>query len=200
MNAARPASPRRWHPAAPLLIAAAAIALTVIAAATLRPSDPPPSTPRRTATGTSFQVEIVKPRLSRPLFGLLPDELETLVGGSHPWFDDGSRGATVRRLSPAAIELAAEGWDLRIAADARGKITQETVVEFPIRLGDRHLRAQCRPADPATGEIRFVSGSPAGYSGSFRAELARCRNARSGKEMDWPPSPLLLRGTFAVGE
>jgi hypothetical protein len=34
------------------------------------------------------------------------------------------------------------------------------------------------------------------HDGRFLVELAACKNAESGKAIEWPPAPLTVRGSF----
>jgi hypothetical protein len=68
---------------------------------------------------------------------------------------------------------------------------------FPLRLGGRQVSLNCQPDDPAKG---VLTTSPRADSnelgGRFIIELAKCKNADSGKAIEWPPAPLTLRGSF----
>jgi hypothetical protein len=59
------------------------------------------------------------------------------------------------------------------------------------------VRLNCRPADRATGYLRTTTRAGSDeLGGSFLVELATCRNAESGKTINWPPASLTVRGSF----
>jgi hypothetical protein len=68
---------------------------------------------------------------------------------------------------------------------------------FPLGLGGRKVRLNCRPADRATGYLRTTTRAGSDeLGGSFLVELATCKNAESGKAIEWPPAALTVRGSF----
>ena len=153
----------------------------------------------------SFQARVVRPRVARPLFGILPIRLEDKLRGNVERFDHTEPGAEFVSLGPGHLELRAEGWNLSILADEQGRIAPETRVVYPFAVGGRLVSVRCRPADPAVGRLDIMprEGS-AELDGSFRIELTSCENVESGKSIDWPPappgglpvSPLVVRGSF----
>src|SRR6266545_8204736 len=70
-----------------------------------------------TSRGPSFDVLVVKPRVNRPLFGILPTKLEEKLGGADPRFDNTSPGARIGSVGHDRLELRADGWDLLIEID-----------------------------------------------------------------------------------
>jgi hypothetical protein len=143
--------------------------------------------------GPSFQVHVVRPLSARPLFGLfglLPDnELR---------FDHTSRGAEIGSAGQDRLELRADGWDLFIETDGEGRVAPVTRLVFPIELGGRQVRLSCRPADRVTGYLRTTTRAGSDeLDGNFLVELATCKNADSGKAIEWPPAPLTVSGSFA---
>jgi len=84
-----------------------------------------------------------------------------------PWRHPGLRSWTAvrsgksrrpsRKIAPDHIELSADdGWDLLIETDREGRLAQETHVGFPVKLGGRPLKFNCRPADPTVGFLHTL--------------------------------------------
>lgn len=164
-----------------------------------RPEDPAgaglPDAPR----GPGFEVRVEKPRLARPLFGIIPAGLEEkLFGGGYLRFDHASPGAQVGGVGPDRLELRADRWDLLVEADGGGGIARGTRLVFPILLAERQRTLRCRPAEPAVGYLRAAARPGADLlDGQFLVELAACENTETGKTIEWPPAPLTVRGSFA---
>ncbi|MEO8435844.1 MAG: hypothetical protein ABI596_13170 [Pyrinomonadaceae bacterium] len=153
-----------------------------------------------TARGPSFEVRVVMPRSGLPLGGILPDWLVKKLDGTprEMKIDHTSRGALIRSIEHSRIELSADGWELFIETDGEGRVVPGTHLVFPLGLGGRHVRLDCRPADRANGYLRTTTRAGSDeLGGSFLVELATCKNAESGKTTNWPPAPLTLRGSFA---
>lgn len=152
-----------------------------------------------TSQGPSFEVRVVVPRLARPLAGILPDWLVGKLDGtpSELRFDHTSRGAQIGSVEHDRVELRADGWDLFIETDGEGRVAPGTHLVFPLALGGRQVRLSCRPADRAAGYLNTTSRAGSDeLGGSFVVELATCKNAESGKTVNWPPAPLTVRGSF----
>jgi hypothetical protein len=152
-----------------------------------------------TSPGPSFEVRVVVPRMARPLGGILPDWVVKKMDGtpSELRFDHTSRGAQIGSVGQKRLELSAEGWDLLIETDSEGRVAPGTHVVFPLALGGRHLRLDCRPADRASGVLRATKRSSSDeFDGSFLIFVTGCKNAESGKLTNWPSRPLTLRGNF----
>jgi len=123
-----------------------------------------------------------------------------ILGYDHgPRFDQASPGAQVGKIAPDHIELRADdGWELLIETDREGRLTPETHVGFPVKLGGRPLKFNCRPAAPTVGFLHTTARAGSDeLEGSFQLEVAICKNAVSGKTAAWPYEPLKVRGTFA---
>ena len=152
-----------------------------------------------TSRGPSFEVRVGVPRSARPFAGILPDWVVGKLDGtpSELRFDHRSRGAQIGSVGQDRLELSADGWDLFIDTDGEGRVAPGTHLVFPLGLGGRRVRLDCRPADPATGYLRTTTraGSDA-LVGRFLVELATCKNAESGKTTNWPPAPLTVIGSF----
>jgi hypothetical protein len=154
-----------------------------------RPDEPVAGSGSDTSRGPSFEVNVVKPRIARPLFGLLPDEKLR--------FDHTSRGAEIGSVEPDRLQLTADGWDFFIETDGEGRVAPGTHLVFPLELGGRQVRLHCRPADRATGYLSTTTRAGSdNLDGRFLVELATCKNAESGKAIEWPPAPLTVRGSF----
>jgi len=150
-------------------------------------------------------VQVVRPRIARPLFGILPTELEEKLRGDSERFDHASRGAEIGSVAPDRLELSADGWDLAIETDETGRVAPGTRLVFPFAVGGRQVSLRCRPADPAIGYLRTATRADSDeLDGRFLVELITCENARTGKTIDWPPAPplglppapLTVRGSF----
>lgn len=152
-----------------------------------------------TSRGPSFEVRVVIPRGGLPLFGILPDSLVKKydLTPRELRFDHASPGARIGSVGPDRLELSADGWELLIGTDGEGRVAPETHLVFPTGLGGSQMRLNCRPADRANGYLSTTTraGSDA-LAGRFFVELATCKNAESGKTINWPPAPLTVRGSF----
>jgi hypothetical protein len=163
--------------------------LTCLVVLISRPARPVAANVSDTSRGPSFEVNVVKPLVARPLFGLIPEEKLR--------FDHTSRGAMIGSVGHDRLELRADGWDIFIETDGEGGIAPGTRLLFPIELAGRQRSLRCRPADPASGY--FSATTRAGsdqLDGSFQVELATCENAETGKAIEWPPAPLTVSGSF----
>ena len=68
---------------------------------------------------------------------------------------------------------------------------------FPLDLGGRRVRLHGRPADRDGGYLRTTTLAGADeVGGLFLVRFAPCKNADSGKAIEWPSAPLTVRGTF----
>jgi hypothetical protein len=68
---------------------------------------------------------------------------------------------------------------------------------FPLELGGRQVKLRCRPAVPGIGHLHTTTRAGSDVlDGRFLVERATCKNAESGKDIEWPPAPLTLRGSF----
>ena len=152
-----------------------------------------------TSRGPAFEVLVEKPRGSRPLFGILPTRVERkLFGGGELRFDNATKGAAIESNALNRLEFRADGWDLMLVTDSEGRIAPETFLVFPILLAEKERTLRCRPADHPTGYLRAMPavGSDL-HSGTFLVELAICENAGTRKIIEWPPAPLVVKGSFA---
>ncbi|MCH9646610.1 MAG: hypothetical protein K0U98_00145 [Deltaproteobacteria bacterium] len=174
----------------------------------LRPAEPVASrfsdTSKVSGTfrGPSFEVEVIRPRSARPLFGILPSRLEAKLLGPDLRFDGDSPGAKTGIAKQDHLELRADSWELSIKADRDGRINVETYLVFPVVLADKERKLRCRPAGPGAGHLRTSKGMSLEETGldrldgHFLFELASCVNTATGKTIDWPSSPLIVRGSF----
>lgn len=186
-----------------ILVLIIALALLVACIVVLRlrrdnPSGPSVSETSRSIGGPAFKVQVEMPAFNS---GRAPWEIPgVILGYDHgPRFDQASPGAQVGKVSADHIELSADGgWDILIETDDKGRLTQGTYVAFPVKLGGRPLKFNCRPADLSVGYLHTTTrpGSDE-LEGSFQLEVAICENAVSGKTASWPYKPLKVRGSFA---
>ena len=148
--------------------------------------------------GPAFQVNVVKPRIARPFFGILPTKLEEkLEGVSERRFDHTSPGARIGSVAHNHLELSADGWALLIETDDKGKVAPRTYLVYTREIAEKQRRLRCRPADQATGYLRTTTGAGSDtLDGSFLVEVATCENDETGKVIAWPPAPLTVRGSF----
>jgi hypothetical protein len=163
------------------------------------PDEPVGASVSDTSRSPSFDVRVVMPRSGLPLGGILPDWLVKKLDGTprELGFDHTSRGAQVGLVENDRLELSADAWDVFIGTDGEGRITPGTHLVFPLGLGGRQVRLDCRPADLASGYLHATTRAGSGeLSGRFLVELATCKNAESGKAIEWPPAPLTVRGSF----
>ena len=183
----------------PLLILAGLFVAfcSVIAAAVVvfLPDRPVADIAPGSSSGPTFVVQVIRPRAGLPLGGLLPPELFGLEG--HLGFDSDSPGAAVVRVEPGRLELRADDWELVLVHDADGQVSAGTEVVFELVFEERIRRVRCRPDDPAGGGIEITVLAESGaLSGRFQFDLVHCVDADTGKPIGWPPSPLLLHGSF----
>jgi hypothetical protein len=163
------------------------------------PDEPVGASVSETSGGPSFEVRVVMPRSGLPLGGILPDWLVRKLDGTprELRFDHTSPGAQIVSVKQDRLELSADGWNLFIETDGEGRIAPGTHLVFPLGLGGRRLRLDCRPADRATGYLLTTTRAGSDHlDGRFLVELATCKNAESGKTTNWPPAPLTVRGSF----
>lgn len=183
-----------------VIVIALALLLAGILALRLRREKPTGSVSEtsRLIGGPAFEVQIEMPAFNS---GRAPWEIPgVILGYDHgPRFDQASPGAQVGKIAPDHIELSAEGgWHLLIESDSDGRIAQVTHVAFPVKLGGRPLKFNCRPADPAVGYLHTTARTGSDeLEGNFELEVAVCRNATSGRTAAWPYQPLKVRGNFA---
>jgi hypothetical protein len=181
-----------------LLFIIALASLTCLVLIGLREDDPVVASGPETDRGPSFEVHVVRPRSARPLFGILPAEIEAkLVEDRDLGFDDASHGAAIGSVGRDHLALSADGWELWVEADGDGRVVSATHLVFPVILANTQRTLRCRPAARPSGYLRT---SPwVGFDeldGRFLVELATCENVETGRAIEWPPAPLTVRGTF----
>lgn len=184
-----------------VLIISLALLLACIVVLRLRrgnPIGPSVSETSRLIEGPAFEVQVEMPAFNS---GRAPWEIPgVILGYDHgPRFDHASPGAQVGKIAADHIELSADGgWDILIETDSEGRLTKGTYVAFPVKLGGRPLNFDCRPADLSVGHLH-TNARPGSdeLDGSFKLEVAICKNAASGKTAAWPYRPLKVRGHFA---
>ena len=163
-----------------------------------KPIDVSVSETARSKGGQAFEVQVEMPAFNS---GRAPWEIPGVILGYDrgPRFDQASPGAQVGKIAPDHIELSADGgWDILIETDAEGRLDQGTYVAFPVKLGGRPLKFNCRPADLTVGYLHTTARTGSDeLEGNFQLEIAICKNAVSGKTAAWPYQPLKVRGSFA---
>jgi len=185
-----------------LIIVGLALLLACVGVLRLRRDksvSPSVSETSRSIGGPAFDVLVDMPVFNS---GRAPWELPGVILGFSnrgPRFDQSSPGAHVGKAAADHIELsAADGWELLIEVDREGRLTQGTHVAFPVKLGGRPLKFNCRPADPPIGYLHTTTSTGSDeLAGSFQLEVAICKNAVSGKTAAWPYQPLKVSGSFA---
>jgi hypothetical protein len=184
-----------------VMIISLALLLACIVALRLRRDQPvglSVSETSRRIGGPAFEVQVEMPAFNS---GRAPWEIPGVILGYDrgPRFDQSSAGAQVGKTATDRIELRADsGWDLLIETDSQGRLAQGTHVAFPVKLGGRPLKFDCRPADLTVGYLHTIARTDsAQLEGSFQLEIAICKNAVSGKTAAWPYKPLKVRGNFA---
>jgi hypothetical protein len=152
----------------------------------------------RLIEGPAFEVQVEMPAFNS---GRAPWEIPGVILGYDrgPRFDQASSGAQAGKIAPNHIELSADGgWNVSIETDGEGRIAQGTHVDFPVKLGGRPLKFNCRPADPTVGYLHTTARTGSDeLDGNFQLEVAICKNAASGRTAAWPYRPLKVRGNFA---
>lgn len=164
-----------------------------------RPDDSIAESVLDTSRGPAFVVRVVMPRSGLPLGGILPDWFVRThdLTPRELRFDHTSPGAKIGVVRQHWLELIADGWDFFIEIDGEGRVAPGTHLEFPLGLGGRQVRLDCRPADRATGYLRTTArAGTERLDGRFLVELVTCKNAESGKTTNWPPAPLTVSGSF----
>jgi hypothetical protein len=182
-----------------IIVGLALLACLVVLVLLSRPDAPVAENVLDASQGPAFEVRVIVPRMARPLGGILPDSLVRKLDGtpSELRFDHTSRGAQIPSVEPNRLELKADGWDLFIETDGEGRVAPGTHLVFPLALGGRQVRLNCRPADPTTGYLHTTTRAGSNdLGGRFLVELATCKNDESRKAIEWPPSPLTVRGSF----
>jgi len=186
-----------------ILVIIIALALLLAALIALRgrrdkPIGPNVSESSRLIGGPGFEVQVEMPAFNS---GRAPWEIPgVILGYDHgPRFDQTSPGAQVDKTAPDHIELRADGgWDVLIETDGEGRLANGTHVAFPVKLGGRPLKFNCRPADPSVGYLHTTARTDSEeLEGDFQLEVAICKNAVSGTTAAWPYQPLKIRGNFA---
>ncbi len=184
-----------------VIIIALTLLLACLVALRLRrdkPVGPGVSETSRLIEGPAFEVQVEMPAFNS---GRAPWEIPGAIFGYDrgPRFDQASSGAQVGKIAPNHIELTADGgWDVLIETDGEGRLAQATHIAFPVKLGGRPLKFNCRPSDPTVGYLHTTAGKGSDeLEGSFQLEVAICKNAVSGKTAAWPYQPLRVRGSFA---
>ena len=181
-----------------IIIALALLACLVVLVLRSRPDEPVAAS--EMSPGPAFEVKVVVPRMGLPFAGILPDWVvkKHNLTPRELRFDHTSQGAKIGVVRQHWLELFADRWDFFIEIDSEGRVAPTTHLAFPLGLGGRQVRLDCRPADRPIGYLHTTAqAGTERLDGRFLVELATCKNAESGKAIDWPPSPLTVSGSFA---
>lgn len=146
----------------------------------------------------TFEINVDAPMLS----GRPPWDVPGVVLGLSergPRLDHASSGVKITNVAKDRLELSADGgWNIFIVVDSEGRIAQGTHLQFPIKLGNRPLVFDCRPAENPSGNLfTSTNANSGGIDGSFVVDVVTCINAKSGKTAAWPYEPLRIRGSFS---
>jgi hypothetical protein len=156
---------------------------------------PTPGVASASARDGSFFVQVERPILSgRPIW-----EVPRAI------FGDGDRELRFGDMSPGAkfgsvglnhVELSADGWELVIESNGQGRVSAGTRLVFTLKLPDRNLKLNCRPAEPADGHFNTTAQAGSDkIDGDFFLRLPACKNAVSGKNTAGLPT-FTVRGSF----
>ena len=160
------------------------------------PPDPPIDTiVPGSSSGPAFVVQVIRPRVGLPLGGILPPQLFGIEESLS--FDSTTPGAAIGSVDTSRIELDADEWKLILVSNGDGSVNTETHVVFEFVFEDSLRRVRCWPGDPVVGTLNITKlENSVELSGNFDIELAHCEDAETGKPLGWPPSPLVLHGSF----
>ena len=174
-----------------------ALVLVLWVAVRVIPPDPEPvpSAPAPPG-GPAFVVQVLKPRMNRPFAGLLPNGFLGLPPHAHS-FDHASPGAEVVSAAPDRLALRADGWEFVLAIDAEGNPGPDTQVVYSLELSDRRRTLRIRPAADAAARLD-VTPRPGTdvLDVRFHVEFRLCEDAETGRPLEWPGKPLIVRGSF----
>jgi len=176
-----------------------AIALTLLLAALVlisrRRSEQSVAKSVASAPDGAFLVQVERPVLSgRPIW----DAPRAILGyGDRELrFGDMNPGAKIGVVAPTHLELSADGWELVIESDGRGRLLTGTHLIFPLTLPGRTLKLNCYPANPAVGRFNTTARTGSDrLDGDFLLQLPECTNATSGKTTAGLPA-FTVRGSF----
>lgn len=178
------------------------IGLVVVILMTVYRADPPRAfVEPGSSDGPTYFVQILRPALGLPLGGVVPPGLfgvDTALG-----FDGSRSDASIQWRGDASREagqlvMTATDWDVVVEIDQDGRIDlAETEAIFSFTFEERRVRVRCWPTEQAKGRCELVwleGGRELG--GMFEVELENCSDLETGLSLWWPPSPLVLRGSF----
>ena len=115
-----------------------------------RPEDPVIAS---TSGAPAFEVNVEKPRRDRFLGGILPTKIEAKLIGGELRFDHASPGAKVGSVAHHRLELSADGWDLLIETDGKGRDRSGDAPRVP----DRDRGETVYPALPTRRSGHWLS-------------------------------------------
>jgi hypothetical protein len=180
-----------------LIVVGLTLLLAVIGLMLRRRSEQSVATSVANAPDGTFLIRVERPALSgRPIW---ESPKAIFFGETDPRlnFSDMSPGAKIGSVTPTHLEIIGDGgWGLVIESDSQGRTLAGTRLAFPLTLGDRQLKLDCRPADAALGNFNAIARRDQDrLDGSFLLKLGQCKNAVSGKNTAGLPV-FTVRGSF----
>ena len=137
---------------------------------------------------------MIRPRQGLPLGGLLPPELFGV--DAELKFDSNSREAKYS-IDDGKLDLSAHQWELNLVFENDGTLSAESQIVFNLQFENRQRLVRCKPGNPVNGSLtRIQLGENNDFSGHFRIALPICEDAKTGKDLGWPPQPFVLNGSF----
>ena len=159
-----------------------------------RPDKPQPFIASGSSTGENFSVQVIRPRTGLPIAGLLPPKLFGLDESLS--FDAQTSNATCRIGPNDRLEFSADKWSLVLQLNQGGRISPQSFIEFEMIFEDELTKVRCRPKTQGDSFFESEVNHQQELSGRFQLQLERCVERGTGNELEWPPSPLILRGSF----
>lgn len=178
------------------------LGLVVLLLLTVYRADPPrPLVEPGSSAGPTFFVQVLRPALGLPLGGVVPPGLFGV--DSELGFDGSRSDASIEwrgDTSPGEGELVmtADDWEVVVAIDQDGRLNlSETEAIFSFTFEERRVRVVAWPTEQARGrcQVEWLDGGRE-LGGMFEVELQKCVDSETGLSLGWPPSPLVLRGSF----
>jgi hypothetical protein len=94
------------------------------------------------------------------------------------------------------IRLYDANWDVKLKLNQSGQVHSESEVVVDLIFHERLRRVRCKSGAPVVAVFKQEEISDNEFSGFFSVELPTCEDAETGESLDWPASPLVLRGSF----
>jgi hypothetical protein len=172
------------------------ITLTLVACLIVlrpRPDEPVAANVSDTSRGPSFEVHVMKPRIARPFFGILPTKLKAKIfGGGDLRFDQASPGAKFGSVGHNRLELTqlAGTSSLRPTAKGESLLGRASYSRWSSRKGNGGCFAdpQIEPTDisiPPRGQAP-TSSTVTSWSSSQPAQIPRRGGSSNGHQRHSP--------------